>query len=326
VRYWWVNQNQTYRHEVGGGYLWSPKRKANNQRNPFYEAMREVAPGDVILSFCDTRVAAIGISRSFCYESPKPSEFGAAGANWENIGWKIDVSFRELTNRIRPKEHISELRGLLPTKYSPLLPSGNGLQSVYLTEVGPAFAATLFRLIGSEASQVSDVATQVSNTALESPAPEPTLEAWEQREESAIRGNRALEETTREALVEARRGQGIYRTNVQRVERACRITKVERFEHLIASHAKPWRDSSNDERLDGENGLLLTPTVDHLFDKGFISFEDRGAVIVSPVAHHTSLRRMGIDPDRPPNVGAFSTGQRTYLDYHRENVLRMSRR
>jgi len=101
---------------------------------------------------------------------------------------------------------------------------------------------------------------------------------------------------------------------------------VERFEHLIASHAKPWRDSSNDERLDGENGLLLTPTVDHLFDKGFISFEDRGAVIVSPVAHHTSLRRMGIDPDRPPNVGAFSTGQRTYLDYHRENVLRMSRR
>ena len=43
-----------------------------------------------------------------------------AGSNWEAIGWKIDVSFRELDNRIHPKSHIGELRGLLPEKYSPL--------------------------------------------------------------------------------------------------------------------------------------------------------------------------------------------------------------
>lgn len=54
MRYWWVNQNQTYRHEVRGGYLWSPKRKANQARNPFYDFMREVAPGDVVFSFADT--------------------------------------------------------------------------------------------------------------------------------------------------------------------------------------------------------------------------------------------------------------------------------
>jgi putative restriction endonuclease len=50
MRYWWVNQNQTYRHEIGGGYLWSPKRNANGARNPFYESMREVAPGDLVFS------------------------------------------------------------------------------------------------------------------------------------------------------------------------------------------------------------------------------------------------------------------------------------
>jgi hypothetical protein len=48
MRYWWVNQNQTYRHEVRGGYLWSPKRKSNGGVNPFYESMREVAPGDIV--------------------------------------------------------------------------------------------------------------------------------------------------------------------------------------------------------------------------------------------------------------------------------------
>lgn len=49
MRYWWVNQNQTYRHEVAGGYLWSPKRNANGARNPFYESMREVAPSQTRL-------------------------------------------------------------------------------------------------------------------------------------------------------------------------------------------------------------------------------------------------------------------------------------
>lgn len=63
MRYWWVNQNQTYRQEVGGGYLWSPKRKTNDQRNPFYESMREVAPGDIIFSFVDTHITALGFAR-----------------------------------------------------------------------------------------------------------------------------------------------------------------------------------------------------------------------------------------------------------------------
>jgi len=48
MRYWWVNQNQTYRHEVPGGYLWSPKRSANGARNPLFELVREVAPGDLL--------------------------------------------------------------------------------------------------------------------------------------------------------------------------------------------------------------------------------------------------------------------------------------
>ncbi len=73
-----------------------------------------------IFSFCDSRVAALGIARSYCYESPKPAEFGKIGGNWGPIGWKVEVAFRELVNRVRPKDHIAELRALLPAKYSPL--------------------------------------------------------------------------------------------------------------------------------------------------------------------------------------------------------------
>jgi putative restriction endonuclease len=126
-------------------------------------------------------------------------------------------------------------------------------------------------------------------------------------------------------LIQARRGQGIFPSNVQRNENHCRITKVNRLQHLIASHCKPWRDSTNDERLDGENGLLLTPTIDHLFDKGFISFEGSGRLIISPVAHRPSLLKMGIDIDHSVYVGTFSEGQCRFLEYHQENVLLMAR-
>src|SRR6186713_1922980 len=163
------------RHEIAAGYLWSPKRNTNKARNPFYESMREVAPGDIIFSFCDTRIAALGIARSYCYESPKPTEFGTAGIYWEAIGWKIDVIFRELDNRIHPKSHIGELRGLLPEKYSPLRANGDGLQSVYLAEVGRPFAAALFRLIGGEANMVADVAKEVDRAEQLSPSREPDL-------------------------------------------------------------------------------------------------------------------------------------------------------
>ncbi len=120
MRYWWVNQNQTYRHEVPGDYLWSPKRNANGNRNPFYDFMREVAPGDVVFSFADTFIKAIGIVVSNAYEAPKPLEFGQAGAYWDKIGWRVDVNFVELRLPIRPSEHMSVLGPHLPDLYSPL--------------------------------------------------------------------------------------------------------------------------------------------------------------------------------------------------------------
>lgn len=124
MRYWWVNQNQTYRHEVRGGYLWSPKVTANGRRNPFYDFMREVAPGDVIFSFADTYIKAIGFAASHAYEAPKPLEFGQTGAYWDKIGWRVDVRFVELRLPICPADHMAVLAPLLPGRYSPLRAEG----------------------------------------------------------------------------------------------------------------------------------------------------------------------------------------------------------
>ena len=120
MHYWWVNQNQTFRQEFEGGYLWSPKRKADDSRNPFYEFMREVAPGDLVFSFADTRIPALSVAQTTAYEAPKPQEFGPAGPNWSDIGWKVNVRYFRMTNDIRPADHLDVLRPLFPRRYSPL--------------------------------------------------------------------------------------------------------------------------------------------------------------------------------------------------------------
>lgn len=323
MRFWWVNQNQTYRQEQRGHYMWSPKRRSDGHRHHFYDTMRVVAPGDIILSFRGGQIGSIGVAKSYCYESPKPIDFGNAGLNWEAVGWRVDVHWSLLSHPIRPADHIVDLRPTLPPRYSPIrAQNGNGLQSVYLTEIPESMIHVLARLIGYEALTLMNAAPQpIANRVAERPEREAKLRNdWEEKIEQKIVNNPNIENTERAALIRARVGQGQFRYNVRKIESACRITKVDNPEHLIASHCKPWRYADNSERLDGENGLMLTPTIDHLFDRGFISFENSGRLLISPVADLGAMHRMGIEVNEPVNVGPFSEGQRKYLDFHRNDI------
>ncbi len=280
-----------------------------------------VAPGDVVFSFRDTTIAAVGIVKSYGYESPKPAEFGAAGPNWGKIGWRVDVEYTTPRTLIKPSQHMQVLGELLPDRYSPLQANGRGQQNVYLAAISPEFAAALVKLVGSD----SQLLLTPSNPLAVTTGDAKGMQEWEEHLQKEIRQNQSIPETEKTALIKARRGQGIFKDNVMRVEAGCRITKVSNPIHLIGSHIKPWRHSNNSERLDGENGLLLTPSIDHLFDRGFISFEGGGDVLVSPRADDVSLRRMGIKVGERINVGAFSSQQKSFLEFHRNSVFLKAR-
>lgn len=173
-------------------------------------------------------------------------------------------------------------------------------------------------LIGQEVAPLAVVARNVK------PIPADDIDTWERTLERQVANDPSIRETERLALIRARNGQGLFKDRVSKIETKCRITIVENPVHQIASHCKPWRDSTNEERLDGENGLLLTPSIDHLFDRGFIGFEDNGKLIISHVAHRPSLLRMGIETTKVVNVGDFTSGQKQFLDFHRNAVLLQS--
>jgi putative restriction endonuclease len=200
--------------------------------------MREVSPGDLIFSFNNTRVVAIGIAQSYCWESPKPQEFGTTGQYWEDVGWRISVRFTQLLHQVRPKDHMEILRPVLPLKYSPLQPNGNGLQSVYLAEISDTFAEVLAGLIGPEARDL--VSTAEARAAEHVPFQVgDDLDYWEHQIEKRVEQDQQIPETDREAIIRARRGQGLFKQRVIEFEKRCRITGVENLVHLVASHCKP---------------------------------------------------------------------------------------
>ena len=307
MRYWWVNQNQTYDFEVPGGFLWSPKTRSDGGRNHFYEVMAEVRPGDFVFSFCDTFIKAIGIVQRAAVTSPKP-DFRAAGSNWADEGWYVEVEFAEIENAFKPKDFMGQIGPLLAEKYAPLQLNGNGLQGIYLTEISKDFGELLFHL---SRANVDLIQSELA----------PTPETESEYEINLEIESRKLDgDLQKIQMTKARRGQGIFKANVRLIEKSCRVTGVSNIKHLRASHIKPWSVSNNSEKLDGYNGLLLSPHVDHLFDRGYISFNGSGSLLISKELNPRVLEQWSIGAN---NVGEFSSMQDQYLEYHRDVVFQV---
>ena len=306
MRYWWVNQNQTYKFEVPAGFLWSPKTRADGGRNYFYMTMEEVRAGDLVFSYCNTYIKAIGVVQRPAVTAPKP-DFRTAGSNWADVGWYVEVEFAELENPIRPKDFMNQIRPLLADKYAPLQENGNGLQGIYLTEISADFGELLIRFSQADLPTIQQELAPLAEGDSEY---EINLE---------IEARELIGDPVKIELTKSRRGQGIFKANLRLVEHRCRITGVSNIKHLRASHIKPWAASDNHEKIDGYNGLLLSPHVDHLFDRGFISFKDSGVLLVSKELNPKVLEQWSILGSQ--NVGEFRAAQCQYLDYHRQVIF-----
>ena len=272
--------------------------------------MKAVNPRDVVFSFKDTFIKAVGIATGHAETAAKPTEFSAVDNPWSHEGWCVPVSFTELDKPIRPKNHMDDLRPTLPSKYSPLQSNGNGLQAVYLANVPPDMAGVLVTLLDGQVESIAMAGFGEGDLSNER----------DDEHELELQGKSDTSETEKEQLIKARRGQGVFRTQVRLLDKGCRVTGVTMSQHLPTSHIKPWRLSTAYEKLDGNNGLLLSPHIDHLFDRGYISFESDGTLLVSPQITDDILAAWDIDPNL--TVGAFSTGQSVYLRYHNENVFK----
>lgn len=130
----------------------------------------------------------------------------------------------------------------------------------------------------------------------------------------------AQNQTEKDALIKARIGQGTYRNALCDYWNGCAVTGCTINDLLIASHIKPWSASNNKERLDQFNGLLLSPTLDKAFDKGLISFDGAGSIMISPKLSKDTLDQLGISSSM--KLSKIDPRHNEYLQWHRDNLFR----
>ncbi|MGH8323802.1 MAG: HNH endonuclease [Steroidobacteraceae bacterium] len=309
VRYWWVNHKRTHLQELGGEFLWSPKRKQGGADSESPHNMTKIMPGDVVFafSFAEAAVRAVGVALGCAREAPNPFEVGTRQRGGQR-GWQVTVRFADLTHPWQPKDHAVELARVLPEKNSPLRAGGDPNPAIYLACVPQKMAAALRRMVGAEIDTLVEQITQRAGSHFPDDV-----------EEEALLQRTDLAPAAKLDLLKARRGQGVYRANLEGVESACRLTGLLDRRHLRATHIKPWRKSGDAEKLDGCNGLLLSPHLEHLFCRGYISFSDAGELLVSRYLNPAVLDKWGLR--LPRYVDPFRPEQCRYLDYHRLEIF-----
>jgi len=310
MKYWWVNQGKTYTHEVEGDFMWSPLSNAKGKSLNAYDNMKLLEPGDLVFSHSKKMIRALGIVQEKAFVGPQPDFEGTGSEDWADTGWHCDVSFTELEIPLDYGRYLEYIKPLLPEKFAPLDKNGDAVLS-YLFALSDELGEYILGLTELEPSELQ---TRQAQAVADS---EDVLDDVAEQE---IIQKENFGPFEKENLVKSRRGQGIFKTNVKMYEKQCRVTGLKDKTHLTASHIKPWRKSDNREKIDGNNGLLLSPHVDRLFDHGFISFSDSGDLLISSKLNRDVLSFWHIDPEA--NVGAFRPEQCVYLEYHRTNLFK----
>ena len=260
--------------------------------------------GDIVFSHHKKALRAIGVVTAEAVESPRP-DFGRANGMWLNDGWEVLVRWAVFPEPIIPRDYLAEANQFRQKNF-PMNELGK-VNMQYLFELPFEFGQILAS--GVSENLISEISEPSNNDGVEMLI----------REAEEILSDRVWTRTERHQLVAARLGQGVFAINVAKVEPVCRVTGISERRHLIASHIKPWKLSDNAERLSGDNGLMLSPHIDNLFDRGLITFKDSGQLIISKNLSSVVVERWRVEDQKV--IRPFSNGHRKFLEFHRDAVF-----
>lgn len=268
--------------------------------------MTKVQPGDIVFSYFKQAIRAVGVANSIAVSMDKPSADPKWDA-WDSDGWWVEVTFTVLTHPVVPAHHKSALSTLATGENSPLTEEFSGRQA-YLLDLNEERTLQLMTVVQQLNPDLGHLINFLSD-----------ISVSESTEETNELDLIPAGETERAMLVRARKGQGLFRARVANYSTSCRVTGVSEPSLLRASHIKPWSKCvTNDERLDGANGLLLAPHVDLLFDKGLLTFRPTGELVISEVLPKYVITSWNIE--KAVDTSPFKPRQAEYLTYHNDVV------
>ncbi|WP_342026106.1 HNH endonuclease [Cytobacillus pseudoceanisediminis] len=308
MNFFLVFQNKSYHKEKSGGYLWAPQKNEKGQTFHHWTDMKKVKKGDIIFNSYDTEMLSVLVAKEDCLERERPSSLDDLKL-WHKDGWMILVEYIDLVRPINYKDYMEDILKLQGEKYAPFNKIGRG-NTGYLFRVSLELAEYLFQIL-EDTNGITKTSLVLANKQID-------IEIIEDLEKE-LKSTISLEQTEKELIVKSRIGQTLFKKALLKQGNKCRLCGVTDERFLIASHIKKWSQSSNDERLDVNNGLLLCPNHDSLFDKGYISFDGDGTILVSESIDMSTKVFLNINGTM--NID-MNERQQYYMEWHRVNIYK----
>jgi putative restriction endonuclease len=308
MNYFLVFQNKSFKEERSGGYLWSPQVNEKGQTFHHWTDMKNVKKGDVIFNSYNGEMVSVLFVKEDYFEHDRPNDLDEFKL-WEKKGWMVKVEYIDLKNPIKYKNYMDKILQLQGEKYAPFNVLGRG-NTGYLFRVTSELADFLFNVL-----EQNNLITRESIILDYQSIDLNAIKTIEKDLEIPI----VLDETEKELIVKARVGQSLFKKALLKQGKQCKLCGVNDERFLVASHIKPWSKSNNEERLDVNNGLLLCPNHDSLFDKGFVSFYDDGSIMITESIDNHLKMFLNINDRMKIQL---SEKHQQYIKWHRKNIFK----
>jgi putative restriction endonuclease len=307
MNYFFVFQNKSYHEERSGGYLWAPQRNNLGQTFHHWTDMKSIKKGDIIFNSFNGQMVSVLVAKEDCKEHERPVDLDGLDL-WEKEGFMVEAEYIYLPQPITYKDYMDTILELQDKKYAPFHKGRRG-NTGYLFRVSKELANFLFEVIEKRNGYTKEhfLAEQTIDKQV-------IYDVEEDLDKSVV-----LDKTEKELIIKARIGQSIFKKVLLNKEAKCKICGVSDSRFLVASHIKPWSKSNNQERIDVNNGLLLCPNHDSLFDKGYISFNEYGKIMISPSLDEVTKVFMNINETINIDI---TEPQHVFMNWHRENIFR----
>ncbi len=300
-----VMQGRTYNEEKEAGIIWTIKIDQAGNRQHSWERMREVRQGDKVFHYVNGYIVAVSSATANCIESENPVGV-QNNQNWNQAGYMVTLDYHELEVPLRIVDHIHDIAPLLPIKYSAFQANGQGNQG-YLYPCNDELTIQLLELIGDANIFVPDEEQMSLSMDLIQ------INDWKPLAP-------LITNTESETKTKIRVGQSKFREKLEPIwNNACPICGVSLRDILRASYSKPWKDCSKEERLDPFNGILLCCNHDTLYNKGYISFNAKGNILISEKIEEKDYDKFLLNADiKIPT----ETEHKPYFSWHKKYIFK----
>ncbi|MGG3448420.1 HNH endonuclease [Domibacillus aminovorans] len=299
-----VMQGHTYQEEKEQGIIWSPQKDKGGNTPHSWLRMTNVKEGDRFFHYVKGNISAISVAVSNCQEAAKPTAIQNF-EQWGENGYLAQLQYHELEVPLNIRTNFDALLPLLPLKYSPFQQDGNGNQG-YLYPCNEELAIKLLELISD--LNIYEVEVEQLELAIG------TVRRTERNTIVPI-----IAETEAEAKAKIRIGQQKFKRELLPLwDHKCALCGIELPALLRASHSKPWKDSTDVERVDPFNGVLLCCNHDALYDKGYIAFDGQGRLHISSQIPEMDYVKYNI---RPKMKIARYEENKPYFKWHKRDIF-----